>query len=217
MPVVRTLVLLLLLLVGANFARALDWSTTSLDARAEPFQKTVTLVFKFTNTAKTNVQVLDLQTSCSCLAARSDKKIYFPGEAGQITAEFSAEEPPGVYERSIQAVTDASTPEQRLTVRIEIPELALLSPRSLEWKLNTAPVEKSVELRATGTLRIAFTQAIPTNDSFAVQLETVIPEQVYKLVITPRNTAAVANAAIRISGRDTTGHEILVSAYANVR
>lgn len=217
MPFSRSLALLLLLLPGAGPLRALEWSSTTLAARAEPFQKTLALVFKFKNSGSTPVHLLDLQTSCSCLAARSDKKIYATGETGQITAEFSAEEPPGIYERHIQVVTDATTPPQRLTVRIEIPELALLAPRSLEWHRDESPTEKSAELRASGALRISFTQATPTNDSFTVRLETVIPEQVYKLIVTPRSTATLTNAAIRISGRDSTGHDILISAYANVR
>jgi hypothetical protein len=217
MPSSRTFVLLLLLLFGAGPVRALEWSATTLDARAEPFQKILALVFKFKNSGTTPVHLLDLQTSCSCLAARSDKKVYAPGETGQITAEFSAEEPPGIYERHIQVVTDATTPPQRLTVRIEIPELALLAPRSLEWLRDESLTEKSTELRAAATLHISFTQAVPTNDAFIVRLETVVPEQMYKLIVTPRSTATFANAAIRISGRDSTGHDILISAYANVR
>ena len=213
----RPLALLLLGLLGASPACALEWSATTLEARTEPFQKTLTLVFKFKNDGAKPVHVLDLQTSCSCLAAQSDKKIYAPGESGQITAEFSAEEPPGIYERHIQVMTDAPTPPQGLTVRIEIPELALLTPRSLDWKLNEAASEKFAELRANGTLKINLSQATPTNDSFTARLETVVPEQVYKLIVTPRSTANVANAAIRISGRDTSGHDILISAYANVR
>lgn len=217
MPASRTILFFLWFLLGTSPARALEWTATALDARAGPFQKTLTLVFKFKNDGTAAAHLLDLQTSCSCLAARSDKKVYAPGEAGQIIAEFSAEEPPGIYERHIQVVTDPATPAQRLTVRIEIPELALLSPRSLEWKLNTDAAEKSIELRANGDLHITFTQATPTNDSFIVRLETVVPDQVYKLIVTPRSTAAVANAAIRITGRENTGHDILVSAYANVR
>lgn len=213
----RPLALLLLVLLGAGPVRALEWSATTLEARAEPFQKILTLVFKFKNDGAKPVHVLDIQTSCNCLAAQSDKKIYAPGETGQITAQFSAEDPPGIYERHIQILTDATTPPQRLTVRIEIPELALVAPRSLEWKLNEASAEKSAELRANWSLRINFIQAIPTNDSFTVRLETVVPEQVYKLIVTPRSTANVANAAIRISGRDSRGHDILISAYANVR
>ena len=63
--------LLLLVLLGASPACALEWSATTLEARAEPFQKTLTLVFKFKNDGAKPAHLLDLQTSCSCLAAQT--------------------------------------------------------------------------------------------------------------------------------------------------
>ena len=213
----RINLLLLLVLLGAGPLRALEWQNPVIEARAEPFQKTLTLVFQFKNAGARPVHLLDLQPSCSCLEATSDKKVYAAGESGSVTAVFSAAETPGIYERHIRVVTDVSTPPENLTVRIEIPELATLVPRSVEWRLGEPAAEKNIELRAEGSLQIAFTQATPTNDSFAVHLEAVVPDRVYRLTLTPRNTDAVANAAIRISGHDRAGHDILVSAYANVR
>ena len=213
----RSSLALLFVCLGFTSGRALDWRQSTLEAQATPFQKTVTLVFEFKNNGDKPVHLLDLQTSCSCLSAKSDKKVFASGETSWIQAEFSAEEPPGSYERHINVLTDESPDPQRLTVRIEIPELAVLAPRSVEWRLNEDVGEKSIEVRATGTLRIDFTQSIPSNDSFTARLEAVECGRVYKLIIQPRRTGSVANAAIRIYGHDDNGHDILISAYANVR
>ena len=208
---------LLLVLSAAARAGALEWPQTTVEAGTEPFQKTLPLVFAFRNGGTKPVHILDLQTSCSCLAATTDKKVYAPGESGKLTARFSVEDRSGLYERSIMVMTDESAPPQRLTVRIEVPELVAITPRSLEWSLRSAPAEKSTELRATGALRISFAQATPSNETFAANLETIVPGRVYRLVVRPLSTATVANAAIRISGHDDSGREILISAYANVR
>lgn len=217
MPLLQKLLGPLLGLLGAVPATALEWQSTMLEARAQPFQKTLVLTFAFKNSSAKPVAVLDLQTDCSCISANADKKNYAPGETGRITAQFSLDERSGLYERHLRVLTDESLPAQQLDARIDVPELASLKPRSLEWRLNEAAGEKIVELRAEESLRITFTQATPTNASFAARLEPVVPDQVYKLVVTPRNTTAVSNAAIRITGHDSGGHEILVSAYANVR
>ena len=217
MTLPRPLCTLFLVLLAAGPARALEWLRPTVEARAEPFQKTLSLVFEFKNDGARPVHVLDIQTSCSCLTASADKKVYAPGEAGRLTAQFSADEPPGIYERHISMLTDESTRPQRLTVRIEIPELVTITPRSVEWKPGEGTVEKFVELRANGSLRITFTQATPSNGTFSARLETIVPEQVYRLVVLPEAGNTVANAAIRMSGHDQGGHEILVSAYANVR
>jgi hypothetical protein len=206
-------------LVSLAVARvdALEWPQPTMEAQTAPFQKTLSLVFVFKNAGALPVHLLDLQTSCSCITARTDKKTYAPGESGQLTAQFTAEDPPGIYERHISVLTDESAPPQRLTVRIEIPELVTLTPRSVAWKLGESLTEKSIELRTNGDLRLCCTGATPSNATFSARLETVVPDQVYRLVVLPQGTAAVANAAIRISGHDHDGHEILVSAYANVR
>jgi hypothetical protein len=209
--------LLLAVLFAAGPARALDWPHATVETRAEPWQKTLALVFAFRNGGPHPVHILDLQTSCSCLAADSDKKVYAPGEAGQLTARFTVDERSGIYERSITVLTDESAPPQRLTVRIEVPELVTLAPRSLEWKTGEAGAEKFVELHLDGALHIRLTAATPSNGSFSARLETIVPEQVYRLAVVPRLTTAVANAAVRIAGHDEAGHDILVSAYADVR
>ena len=213
----RPIIAILFFLIGIIPVAALDWQQRTLDAHAEPFQKTVTLAFEFKNGGTRPVHILDLKTSCSCLSAASEKSSYAPGETGKIHAEFSTTETPGLYERQINVLTDESESPQQLIVRIEIPELAILTPRSLDWRLNENVEEKSVELRANGTLRIDFTESIPSNDSFVARLEPVEPGRVYRLVIRPHRTTAVANAAVRIHGHDSAGHEILISAYANVR
>lgn len=217
MALTRSSLALIFACLGLTSVHALEWKQTKREAHAEPFQKTLALVFEFKNSGDKPVHLLDLQTSCSCLAAKSDKKVFAPGGTGRIEAEFSAEEPPGVYERHISVLTDESPEPQRLTVRIEIPELAVLTPRSVEWRIGASPAEKSVELRPTGTLKIRFTKAVPSNDTFTAELDCIKPGRIYELKIQPKSTAGFANAAIRIYGHDDQNHEILISAYANVR
>ncbi len=217
MALSRNSIALSITLLGAIPVWALDWHQSTLEANAAPFQKTVTLTFDFKNSRARPIHLLDLQTSCSCLSAKSNKSTYPAGESGQIIAEFSAEEPPGIYERHIMILTDESPTPQRLTVKIVIPELAQLTPRSVEWRLNEKADEQSVELHAADGLRIEFTKAIPSNDSFIARIDLLEKGRSYRLILRPNSTAAVANAAIRIYGHDDHGHEILLSAYANVR
>ena len=212
MPFSRRVFVFFLGLLWASHTHALTWQATTIESRTEPFQKALTLTFAFKNTDDRRVAILDLQTDCSCITASADKKTYAPGESGLVTAQFALDDRSGLYERHLTVVTDESTPAQRLVVHIEVPELATLSPPSLEWRLNEEAVEKVIEVRTAESLRITFTQATLTNDTFIARLETITVGQIYQLVVTPRSTAAVTNAAIRIHG-----HEVLVSAYANVR
>jgi hypothetical protein len=117
----------------------------------------------------------------------------------------------------VTVVTDEPESPVRLHVQIEVPPVATLSPVSLDWPLLGATTEKTSELQPAAGLEINFTAAIATNIAFATRLETVTPGRHYRLHITPRDTTQAANAAIRISGREKNGHEVVVSVYANVR
>ncbi len=195
---------------------ALEWKAVTVSVSTVPFQATQDVVFEFKNIGVTPVRILDVQTNCDCLAADPDRKTYAPGARGTIKASFTIGDRAGPYERIITVVTDDSPAPARLTVRIEVPEIALLAPRSVAWKVNDPAVEKTVEVTAHAGLEITFAEAVATNGDFTASLETVAAGRHYRLHVTPRGTARPASAAIRVFGRENSGHDVVVSAYANV-
>ena len=211
------------LLLAAAFAllplsgSALEWKTNTLTLATVPFQKNQDVVFEFKNTGPKPVTLLDLQTNCDCLDATVDGKIYLSGAAGTIKARFTIGDRAGFYERLITLVTDESPVPVRLLVRIEVPDIASVSPRSVSWKLNAAAGEKTVELAPTPGLEINFTDAQATNDAFTARLETIEPGKRYRLHLKPRSTALSASTAVRVFGREKAGHDVVVSAYASIQ
>jgi hypothetical protein len=195
---------------------ALEWKAVTMSVTTVPFQATQDVVFEFRNDGPRPVRILDVQTNCDCLAADPDRKTYAPGARGAIKASFTIGDRAGPYERVITVVTDESPAPVRLTVRIEVPETAILAPRSVAWKVNDPAAEKTVEVTANAGLEITFAEAVPTNGDFSATLETVAAGRHYRLHVTPRGTARPASAAIRSFGREKSGHDVVVSAYANV-
>jgi len=197
-------------------APALEWKSEIVSVTTAPFQPTQDVVFEFKNTRSKPVAVLDVQTNCDCLAADADRLVYAPGATGTIKARFTVGDRAGRYERIISLVTDESPTPVRLVVRIDVPEIAAATPRSVVWLANEATDEKTVELTTAAGLEITFTEALPTNDAFTASLETVAAGTHYRLHLKPRTTAQPASAAIRVSGREKSGHAVIVSAYASV-
>lgn len=196
---------------------ALEWKTQSMTITTDPFQATQDAVFEFKNNGPRPVAVLDVQTNCDCLEASADRNIYPPGATGKIKARFTIGDRAGPYERIVILVTDESPSPVRLTVHFEVPEFATLAPRNVVWQASEAATEKIVELHSTPGLDIAFTEAQATNDAFTATLETVVAGRHYRLHLKPRGTAQPASAAIRVFGREKSGHEVVVSAYATVQ
>lgn len=213
----RFLALLLLFATFARSAHALEWKERTLNFTTAPFQATQEAVFKFTNTGSKPVAIIDLETNCDCLEASADQKIYAPGASGIIKASFHIGDRLGLYERRIKVVTDEGAEPVRLLVRIEVPEIVSITPRSVAWKINEAPVEKSVEVQTVKGVAITFTDVQPTSGAFHARLETIEVGRRYRVYLTPPSTSEAANAAVRILGRDKSGQAFVVSTYGNVR
>jgi len=206
-----------LLAVAGLPAMALEWKARTLDFTTVPFQTTQEATFQFTNTGRKPVTILQVESNCDCLDAAADRQVFAPGASGVIKTSFHVGDRLGLYERRIKVVTDESPEPVRLLVRIEVPELVILTPRSVAWKLHEPAVEKSVELSVIPGLQINFTRVQPTSGDFAARLETVEAGRRYRVYLKPPETAAPANAAFRILGQAASGQEIVVSAYGNVR
>jgi hypothetical protein len=113
-------------------------------------------------------------------------------------------------------ITDEPNNLTHLLLKVEIPEVGLVTPRSVEWKLNEDPSEKTVEVKALSNLEIVFSSAQSTSDAYSVRLETVENARLYRLHIKPNSTAQPASAAVRLYGREKSGHDVLLSAYASI-
>lgn len=213
----RRLLLVALAGLSALTGRALQWKAETLTVATTPFQQTQDVVFEFTNTSTKPVALVDLQTNCDCLDVSADQQTYAPGARGVLKARFTIGDRAGLYERLILVVTDESPTPARLLVRIEVPETATASPRSVQWGVNEPPAAKAVDLAAAPGLEINFAEAQATNDAFAVRLETLEPGRRYRLHLTPRTTVTPASAAIRVFGREKSGRDVVVSAYASIQ
>jgi hypothetical protein len=201
----------------AGAALALDWKATALTVTAAPFQAEQVAVFEFANHSSKTVTIRELETSCSCLLANSDRKIYAPGTSGKITAKFTIGDRGGLYERTVTVITDESGSPVYLMLRVEVPDVATVTPRSVAWRLNEEPVAKSVDLTSAAGLEIVFSDAQPTSDAYTVRLESIEAGKRYRLQIKPNSTSQPASAAVRIFGREKSGHDVVLSAYASVQ
>lgn len=212
----RTLACWILALAALRGA-ALEWKAQTLTFATAPFQTTQAATFHFTNTRTKPVTIHEVESNCDCLDAVIDRKTYAPGESGTIRATFHVGDRLGLYERRIKVVTDESPEPVRLLVRIEVPEVVSLTPRSVAWVINEAAAEKTVDLEVIPGVKIDFTRVQPTSGDFAARLEILEPGRRYRVHLKPPTTAQPANAAFRIFGQAAGGQSVIVSAYGNIR
>jgi len=63
--------------------------------------------FPFTNVTDHEVKLASIDTGCKCLQAKTEKKVYKPGETGELVVEFN---PAGYKERYVQTIVVKTDP-----------------------------------------------------------------------------------------------------------
>ncbi len=209
--------LLTALLLATVPAHALKWKTQHLSLQVAPLQKTAEAFFEFTNASAKPVTITGLDTSCDCLDATASAKVIAPGASGRINAKFNLADRYGQLRRTIIVSTDEGSVPTALTVQLDVPEAATLSPRSLEWKLGADAAEQTVEISVAEGISLDISEVKGTSDAFATRLEAVEKGRRYRLHVTPRSTKDASSAAFRLYANSGSGQALVLSAYGNVR
>jgi len=90
----------------------------------------VSHVFKFTNTGAEALTILDVRSTCGCTVPELTKKVYAPGESGEITVIFNPENREGHQVKSVTVTTDSrETPSIRLNIQSEVEKVLSVDPR----------------------------------------------------------------------------------------
>lgn len=178
------------------------WSTQVEEIDATSLQESVSARFDFRVDGKKPVKIISIDSGCSCTVARDALAEYAPGQQHSLTFDFTIGGRIGRQEREILLVTDESPQPQKLTLIVNIEELAKLSTRLLVWKIGESGEEKSVDLIFSRPRHSQLdTPEVNTND-FAIRLETS-PERPghVRIHVKPLGTSERQHGVIRIPVR----------------
>ena len=205
------------LLLAPLSASALEWKSEHASIKAVPLQRKAETVFSFTNTSDRAVTITAIDTSCDCTVATPSAKTFAPGAQGTITAHFDLTGAAGTLQRLIVVSTDEGKPATALAVELEIPDVARLTPRALEWKRGGPADEAAVDIEVTPGIELTIAEVRPTSAAFSHRLEILEAGRHFRLHIAPKDTTKAANAAFRLYAKTAGGEAVVFSAYANVR
>jgi hypothetical protein len=194
----RLALLLVPALLPFSAQAAFKFENTLVESTPEFGQERMTAVFKFKN-LDTPGTVRNIETSCGCLSATSDKASYAPGESGQVTAEFHIKGLTGNVERTITFVsgTKGEAPI-RLAVRVYVPELIVVEPPMLNWAVGEAATPKTYKVTMRGPDPINIKSISSTRRNVAAEVKTITPGRVYEIKVSPQSTSDVLLGMVKI-------------------
>ena len=120
-------------------------------------QQTITHIFKLKNVGNQPLDILDVDSSCSCTAALLSEKTILPGETAEIEVKFETEYRRGRQISTVKVRTnDSDTPIIHFTLTGVVAGLARVVPNNLHLKYisNQENIHKTIEIYDPGDGRL---------------------------------------------------------------
>lgn len=209
-------------ILSQAYAESLSFDSLTVETTVDPSTPGVLITFPFTNKTSKSISMDGIAAPCSCIEAKfkDDKKVYQPGESGEVTAVFKAGNFFGTVSKQLvvwQKGDDKTRPSAVLTALIHIPELAAIEPKTLNWSTNETVSSKTCRITINQPEEIHVTEVVTTNNHFATQLKTITSGREYEIVVTPKDTAAPNFAILKISTDCNIPRFARIQAFANIR
>jgi hypothetical protein len=211
-------------LVLAVFTQAggLEFTETLKEVDAGADATLVTTEFSFTNKGDKPASITKSDSGCSCLKIEisGGKLKYAPGESGVVRTTFEMGNFSGTVDKMVALWIDddpVDNPSTRLTVRVHIPVLVELEPKTLKWDLGTKADPQIIRIQMAEGKSIRVTGVTSSSVSFACELKTVEKGEKYDLIVTPRNIDTPGMTVIRVETDCAISKHRVQQAFAVVR
>ncbi len=181
----------------------LDFKELSKEINAEADAMSTTAEFEFTNKTSQAITIKKCDPGCSCVAVRiSDGKLrYEPGESGVISAKFDMTNFSGTVDKVIALFLDedpVDKPSQVLKLKINIPVLVALEPKTLKWNLGASAAPQTIHIKIIEGQTIHVLNVKSSSEAFTLKLNTLEDGKLYDLVVTPNAMEAPGIGVFRV-------------------
>jgi hypothetical protein len=187
-----------ILLLSLATARAeLAWTKPIQEFQCLPDQNSVEAHFAFKNVGKDPVTIKSLVTSCGCTTAKLAKKIYAPGESGEVLATYTFRFQSGALRKLVTVTTDDHTEPMTLDIRVFKHEPFEVKPALVYWRTGEAAEGKTIQLTANN-YPVHIKSVSSSNPRLTAQLQTVKDGEAYAVLVKPADTAQKEAAEISV-------------------
>lgn len=200
----RYVVMLLLVFPGVLHAAGLTFQSLEQEVTAPADAATVTIDFPFKNETAGPVAIQKYDAGCSCISVQiSDGKLrYEPGESGVVRAVFSTGNYMGTIERAVAIWLDSDSPtgqpSNHLKVRVHIPALVEMEPRTLKWDVGAQAEPQTITIMMRDKEPIRVLSVSSTLDTLVHELKVIEEGRHYELVVTPQATDVAGLGILRV-------------------
>ena len=164
---------------------------------------TVAAEFHFTNRGERPVRIAQVDPDCTCIEVQVEggKLVYEPGESGSMRALFSIGNSSGTVNQTVAVWLDDDPddkPSVQLKVRIQVPELVKVEPKSLRWELGGPTEPQTIHVTMHDEQPIRVTGIHCSSPDFELDLKTLEEGASYEIRVTPKKVDRPSMGVIRV-------------------
>jgi hypothetical protein len=166
---------------------------------AKPEQTQVEVEYRFANKGDKPVKILSTETSCGCTTPKLEKDTYAPGERGRLKVVFDFEGRDGWQQKTITVKTDdPQTPVKVLKLDVNIPRIALVGPKVLQWSTDKKSGPRLLHFAGKPGLNIKVTEL--DYDAAALMVKEIPSEKEGEHIwaVVPKDETKAIESTIRI-------------------
>jgi hypothetical protein len=218
--VMLTRILAVLAVIGSVVPglHGLEWKSTSFQHEAGPLDKNATAVFSFTNTGRAPVTITDISASCGCTVPDLPKRLYAPGESGDLRVIFNFGGLVGRQSKTVRVTTDETADTSYvLTLQVDIPRLYDLDRHFVVWRRGDPATPQEIGIRVVEPGKVKLISAESLDERFTASIEGDGKDGRYRVVIKPQNTAAVMQGGVVVKTNFPPEEPRDITIYALVR
>ena len=193
------LFLTLLIFTGVRLHAQLTWDRPVQEFHRVPEDKEIWAHYAFHNATSAPVTIKTLRSSCGCTTAHLEKKMYAPGESGEVLIHFIFGDRKGPYRKTVTVTTDDKTAEPVvLNLLINIHDPVTLTPALVYWRTGESASPKSVQFTAEASQKVHVKSVTSSNPRLVAKLETTKPGEQYAISVAPADTTQKESAEISV-------------------
>jgi hypothetical protein len=181
---------------------ALAWSTRLVSLTVAPGAKKAVARFPFENTGATAVQIVDTRTNCDCTAAALARRLYRPGEKGEVEATLTIGDRTGRQDKTIAVTTtddSGRSATDTLMMRVLVPEWFSCSTHMVIWAIGQPGSERTVDISIAPAITKAHLSVKKVEPARAETHLERLTTSAYRLRLRPADTDRPLTVAVTLA------------------
>lgn len=179
-------------------AEALHWETRLIEEEASFSDEFMTGLFAFKNVGPNPIEIRKINSSCGCTTVQLDKRLYLPGESGEVVAIFEFEGRTGRQTKVVDVYVEGYEDPVRLILRTTIPKVLSIKPAFQTWESGEerTPKYSLLDVEIEESVKIT---AVESSDSrMKVELEEIEGSKDSRLKLTPEASKESFNVTVMV-------------------